>query len=104
MEADSELVKEFLGDNAYKVRFMNEEEKRETLLQAKTRDYSNHFGKHRHAYERQPSPPGFWRMDFPTTQESREDREKAKTFERELVQQRYMEAMRSNGAYKFKDE
>ena len=103
-EAEMRLLKEFLGDNAHKIRNMTKAEKDETLLQAKTRELANKHGKHRHAYERRRSPPGFWRLDFPSTQEEREDRQKIEQAERDLVAQRYKEAMRPGGAYAFRDE
>ena len=103
-EAETRLLKEFLGDNAYKIRNMTRAERDEVLLQAKTRDLANKHGKHRHAYERRRSPPGFWRMDFPSTQEEREDRQKVEQLERDVVAQRYNQAMRPRGAYLFRDE
>ena len=102
--ADQELLEEFLGDNAYKLRNMSKAERGEVLLQAKTRELANKYGRHRHAYERQASPPGFWRTDFPTTQEDRQDREKAMAAERDEVEKRYQQAMRPGGAYLFRDE
>jgi hypothetical protein len=103
-DADQGLLEEFLGDNAYKLRNMSKAEREEVLLQAKTRELANKYGRHRHAYERQASPPGFWRTDFPTTQEDRQDREKEKAAERDEVEKRYQEAMRPGGAYMFRDE
>jgi hypothetical protein len=103
-EAETTLLKEFLGDNANKIRNMTRAERNEALLQAKTRELANKHGKHRHAYERRRSPPGFWRIDFPSTQEEREDRQKLEQFERDVVAQRYNEAVRPGGAYLFRDE
>jgi hypothetical protein len=103
-EDDARLLEEFMGDNAYKLRNMTKAERDETLLQARTRELANKHGRHRHAYERRRSPPGFWRVEFPTTQEEIEDREKSKQLERDLVAQRYEEAMRPGGAYIFRDE
>lgn len=103
-EEEDTLLAEFLGrDAARLIRHMGKEERRDTLIKAKTRELANKHGKHRHAYERRKSPPGFWRADFPTTQEEAEDREKAKVFERDLVQKRYEEAMRGGGKWIFKD-
>ena len=102
---EDKLLIEFLGrDAARLIKHMGKEERRETLIKAKTRELANKHGKHRHAYERRKSPPGFWRADFPTTQEEAEDREKAKVFERNLVQKRYEEAMRGGGKWIFKDQ
>jgi hypothetical protein len=103
-ESDTRLLKEFMGDNAHRIRHMTKSERDETLLQAKTRDLANKHGKHRQAYERRQSPPGFWRLEFPSTQEEREDRQKGEQLERGLVAQRYDEAMRRGGAYIFRDE
>lgn len=104
-EEENKLLTEFLGrDAARLIKHMGKEERRETLIKAKTRELANKHGKHRHAYERRKSPPGFWRADFPTTQEEAEDREKAKVFERDLVQKRYEEAMRGGGKWIFKDQ
>lgn len=102
-EADEKILNEFLGDNSYKLRNMTEAEKHETLMQALTRDMANKVGKHRHAYERRQSPPGYWRSDFPNTQEQAEDRAKAEQVQREELTHRYEEAMRG-GAYIFRDE
>jgi hypothetical protein len=103
-EADDMLLDEYLGDNAYKIRNMSKQQKEELIIQAKTRDMANKYGRHRHAYERRTSPPGFWRADFPTTQEDREDHEKARELEKSAVEERYKEAMRPNGRFLFRDE
>lgn len=75
---DTRLVKDYLG-NAYdtaKVRRMPREEREELVLQARTRLLADRHGKHKHAYERRATPPGFWRTDFPTTQEVEKDRDR----------------------------
>lgn len=103
-EEDAELLKEYLGGNAHKLRDMKPEDRKALLIQAKVRELANKFGGHRHAYERPKSPPGFWRIDFPTTQEAMEDQRESKKMEQAKVRYRYMEAMRPDGAYKFRDE
>ena len=103
-EADDKTLKEFLGDNRYTLRNMTKSEREETLIQARTREMSNKYGKHRHAYERRTSPPGYWRSDFPNTQEEIQDRAKAQQLERDQIVQRYEAAMRPGGAYIFRDE
>jgi hypothetical protein len=102
-EADDKILKEYLGDNSYKLRNMTDAERHETLMLALTRDMANKVGKHKHAYERRQSPPGYWRSDFPNTQEQAEDRAKAEQVQREELAHRYEEAMR-RGAYIFRDE
>ncbi|ERF77159.1 hypothetical protein EPUS_08463 [Endocarpon pusillum Z07020] len=45
--------------------------------------------------DRAPSPPGFWNVDFPATQEREEDRMEAERREREEVKARWREAMKN---------
>jgi hypothetical protein len=100
------LLEEYLGD-AYdnmQLSQMSSEERCELVLQARTKKMAKESGKHRQAYERPRSPPGFWRVDFPTTQEQLEDREKAKELERKVVQERWLEAHRKGGRWIFRDE
>ena len=103
-EEEERLLEDFLGDNAYKIQSMTKAQREETLLQARTRDLSNKYSKHRNAYARPVSPPGFWRADFPTTQEEAQDREKALEHEKAVIKYRYEEAMRPKGAFLFRDE
>ncbi|KAK9447285.1 uncharacterized protein V1518DRAFT_421830 [Limtongia smithiae] len=58
--------------------------------------------RHRSAWQRPRSPVGFWRSDFPTTQEDREDKEEAARRYREMVNERLHEARR-NGQFLFAD-
>lgn len=101
-----DLLEEHLGDAYDKssINRMTPDERRELVLQARTRQMANKHGKHRQAYERAKSPPGFWRMDFPTTQEEMEDREKALQQERDMIEERLIEASREGGKYIFRDE
>ncbi|KAF2765308.1 DNA repair protein Sae2, partial [Teratosphaeria nubilosa] len=57
----------------------------------------NKHGKHRHAFQRHSTPPGFWRVDMPTTQETAEDRAKASQMVRNKVEERWREAHRPGG-------
>jgi hypothetical protein len=103
-EEDERLLEEYLGYNKGRLQKMTQKEREELLVQARTRNLANKTSKHRHAYERRRSPPGFWRSDFPSTQELETDRLEAANRERELVQQRYEEAMRPGGRWLFRDE
>lgn len=103
-ERDNLLLEEYLGDDASQIPQLSKDERRELLTQAVTRQQANKHGKHRHAYERRATPPGFWDVDFPSTQQEAEDRRLAKEREREIVEQRYREAMRPGGSYLFRDE
>ncbi len=104
LDDDQRLLEEYLGDDRGRLSTMSTEEKDELLIQAKTKQFADKHGKHRHAYERRTTPPGFWRTDMPTTQETEEDREKAKEMERRKVEERYREAMRPGGRWMFRDE
>ncbi|KAG9246432.1 DNA repair protein endonuclease SAE2/CtIP C-terminus-domain-containing protein [Calycina marina] len=103
-EANYELLKVHLGDNAYKLDKMSDKLKADLLIDAKARDYANKFSRHRVAYERPKSPVGFWRVDFPTTQEEIDDRAKIKEQTFAKIKERYDEAMRPGGRYLFYDE
>lgn len=103
-EEDTAILGEYMGRNAYKIQNMSKAERDEIILQAKTRNYANANGKHRHAFEKPSSPPGFWRAEMPSTQEEISDRAKAREKDRAVVEERYREAMRKGGKYLFRDE
>jgi hypothetical protein len=105
-EEEENLLEEYLGD-AYshmQLTQMSSEERQELVLQARTKKMAKESGKHREAYERRRTPPGFWRVDFPTTQEQQEDRQRAKEQEKAIVQERWLEAHRKGGKWIFRDE
>lgn len=100
------LLEDYLGE-AYSntsLTHMALEERQELVLQARTAKLAKESGKHREAYERRRTPPGFWRVDFPSTQEHQRDREKAKELEKGLVRERRREAQRKGGKWMFRDE
>jgi hypothetical protein len=101
---DRELLESYLGGESYRLFTMTKEEKDELWVQAKAQEISNRSGKHRHRFTRMKSPPGFWRTDFPSTQEIAEEKAEALRREREAIQERYREAMRPDGRWKFRDE
>ncbi|MCJ1314469.1 hypothetical protein MMC25_008151 [Agyrium rufum] len=81
--------------------------KQELLLKAMAARCSANFGKHGlTGYERAASPPGFWRTDMPTTQEALADQEEAEKLKRKRVEERWREAIVSDGRglWKFRDE
>lgn len=98
------LLERYLGDEAWKLSTMTKPEKEDMWVEAKMRELSNEHSKHRHRYHRAASPPGFWRIGFPTTQEELEDNEEAARMERQMVEERYHEAMRPGGRWLFRDE
>lgn len=99
---DDRLLRFHLGD-AYP-NSMTPEYRAEMLAQAKTELLANRIGKHRGAYVRQKTPPGFWNADFPDTQELERNQAKAREQERTVVEEMYREALREDGKWVFRDE
>ncbi|RYP91771.1 hypothetical protein DL770_002115 [Monosporascus sp. CRB-9-2] len=98
------LLEDYLGADAWRLTQMTPQEREAVWLDAKTRELANAHGRCRHRYQRMPSPPGFWRTDFPSTQEDQEHRAEGQKMEAEMIQERYREAMRSGGRWLFRDE
>ncbi|KAI9823321.1 MAG: hypothetical protein M1832_002545 [Thelocarpon impressellum] len=103
-DEDQQLLEEYLGNDYGRVRRMNEVERQEALVQARTKQFADKHGRHRHAYDRRTTPPGFWRTEMPTTQEQKDDQEEARMTERRKVDERYREAMRGGSKWVFRDE
>ncbi|KAI4161699.1 MAG: hypothetical protein LQ342_004707 [Letrouitia transgressa] len=104
-EEEEQLLKDYLGNqHQTRLRGMSEEERAELLLQAKTKILAEHYGRHRQAYAREPSPFGYWEADMPDTQQFQELRQAADIRNRQKVGERYREAMRPDGVWKFRDE
>ncbi|OTB15074.1 hypothetical protein K445DRAFT_318458 [Daldinia sp. EC12] len=98
------LLEKHMGDEAWKLSTMTKAEKEDMWLEAKTRELANEHGKHRHRFHRAASPVGFWRADFPSTQEEQRDKEEAAKATRRIIDERYREAMRPGGRWIFRDE
>jgi hypothetical protein len=103
-EEEQKLLEDYLGDYAYRLRDMGEEERMELWVEAKTQELANKYGKHRHRFSRMQSPPGFWNADFPSTQELEADRSEASKREQAAIKERHREAMRPGGRWLFRDE
>ena len=97
-------MEDYLGDLAGRLAAMSKEEKEELWVEAKTRDLAKKHGKHKHRHTRRASPPGFWRTDFPDTQEMEDDKRESEMREKELILERYKEAQRPGGRWIFRDE
>jgi DNA repair protein endonuclease SAE2/CtIP C-terminus len=107
MSEDERLLRWHLGHsyNATSIARMPADERRELVMQARTQLVAKSFARHRvQVQARGKSPPGFWRTEMPTTQEVERDGEEARKLEREKVRERWREAMREGGLWKFKDE
>ncbi|ROT41483.1 SAE2-domain-containing protein [Sodiomyces alkalinus F11] len=101
---DMKLFEEYLGDSISRVLGMSPAEKEELWLEAKTWKLANQLGKHRHHYSRRPTPPGFWDPEFPDTQAIAAEKAEAEKRGKQVIQERYREAMRPGGRWVFKDE
>ena len=102
-ESDDRLLSEFLGGDAYRIPMMSAKEKKEMLVKARTKQFNDRFGKHRQTFSKPPEPPGFWMVDFPSTQENEQFAEEARAIERTKIEERREEAVR-RGAWLFADE
>ncbi|KAI0974067.1 DNA repair protein endonuclease SAE2/CtIP C-terminus-domain-containing protein [Xylaria arbuscula] len=98
------LLESYLGDDCHRLSTMSEDQKEALWVEAKIKELANTSSKHRHRYQRMTTPPGFWRPDFPSTQEGEEYNEEAAQLEREIIDERYREAMRPGGLWVFRDE
>lgn len=62
----------------------------------------NASSRHRNRWKRAPSPPGFWRSDFPNTQEVAEEKRLAEETRRKEVEARYKSAT-AGGKWMFRE-
>ncbi|KAI1950832.1 hypothetical protein LOZ12_001620 [Ophidiomyces ophidiicola] len=99
-----QLLEEYHGVEKSKLQSLPDDRIYNLLVEAKAWEFSNRFGRHRHAHARESSPPGFWRTDMPTTQEEEADRQRALELEQEKVYERYQQALRGDGVWRFADE
>ena len=104
-KSDAQVLEEFFGSSwRALMRAYSPERQKDSIKQAHAQAFAQEHGKHRHAFQRRSTPPGFWRTDMPTTQEEEEDRARAHEMEREKVEERWREAMREGGRWMFRDE
>ncbi|KAI5197631.1 SAE2-domain-containing protein [Aureobasidium subglaciale] len=103
---DDELtLRGYLG-SAYMsvIRDATAEERKRMLIEARAKAFADQHGKHREVFQRNRTPPGFWRTEMPSTQEEEQDREEARKMERQKVEERWRDAMRGGSRYMFRDE
>lgn len=101
---DQRILEDYVGDDRSLLQGLNVHDREDLLIEARARDLANRYAKHRHAHQRARTPPGFWRTEMPSTQELESDREAAQRVEREMVEERYREAMRPGGIWTWADE
>lgn len=103
--SENDLLLEFLGPQSEEmIRTLTPLARTNLVHEARARRLANQYGKHRVAFERPSTPPGFWQTDMPSSQSDREIREQARLRERNEVEKRHQEAMRGNGRWLFADE
>lgn len=100
---DYNVLKEYMGDNYHTWTRLSEDEKKAEWARAQQWNFGRKFGKHK-AMGRQRTPPGFWNNDIDSTQELEKQREEGDRIAREEVEERWREAMRPGGLWKFADE
>lgn len=79
-------------------------ERHEMIVRARTARLAQNHGRHRARFERRRTPPGFWRVEMPSTQEAEADRREVERMEREVVGERWREAVQGRGRWIFRDE
>lgn len=102
LQEDPRSLEDHLGDEQHSLGMPDGGDK--DGLPPGVRTIANCYGKHRHDHQRPHTPPGFWRTEMPSTQDLERDREEARRQERETVKERYREAMRPGGLWKYADE
>ncbi|KAK5107123.1 hypothetical protein LTR62_001713 [Meristemomyces frigidus] len=102
---DAEVLETYLGlDWPTVIGACTPDQRKQHLQQARAAAFANQYGKHRNVFERQSTPPGFWRTDMPSTQEEEEYRAQAHAMTRQQVAERWRDAVRGGGRWKFRDE
>lgn len=104
--SDEELLVEFLGPGRVgMMKDLTPLAKANLVAEARTKKLADTFGKmHRSAFDQAPSPPGYWNTEMPGSQEELENRANASLCEKEEIERRYREAMKSDGRWLFVDE
>jgi len=103
--SEDEILLGFLGPGSEeKIRELTPLARTNLVHEAKTKRLANLYGRmHRKNFEAPSSPPDFWSVDIPGTQEHKDNREQANSKEREEVEKRFQEAMKA-GMWLFADE
>ncbi|OCT45529.1 hypothetical protein CLCR_01595 [Cladophialophora carrionii] len=103
--SENDLLLEFLGPGSeHKISSLTPLARTNLVHEARAKRLANAYGKmHRANFEPPSSPPAFWNVDIPSTQEQEEIRGPAMAKEREEVENRYQEALKG-GRWLFADE
>ncbi|KIX99188.1 uncharacterized protein Z520_04764 [Fonsecaea multimorphosa CBS 102226] len=103
--SDDELLREFLGPGSTdKIRSLTPLARANLVHEARASALAKEYGRmHRANYALPSTPPGFWDVDIPSTQQQNENQEQARQRQREEIERRYQEAM-NGGRWIFADE
>ena len=100
-EKDS-LIGSYLGFPVSKLGLLSNQGYQKLLGEAIGKQFAEKYGRHKQA--RADSPPGYWRAEFPSTQERDADKRCAEQIEKAAIVERRREALRSGGLWVFRDE
>ncbi|EXJ61088.1 hypothetical protein A1O7_05241 [Cladophialophora yegresii CBS 114405] len=103
--SENDLLLEFLGPGSeLKISGLTPLARTNLVHEARAKRLANAYGRmHRANFEPPSSPPAFWNVDIPSTQEQEAIRGPARAKEREKVEKRYQEALKG-GRWLFADE
>jgi hypothetical protein len=103
--SEDDLLLEFLGPGSEaKINRLTPLARTNLVHEARAKRLANTYGRmHRANFDVPSSPPAFWSVDIPSTQEQEENREPARLKEMKEVAKRYEEAM-EGGRWLFADE
>jgi hypothetical protein len=105
LDDDEYLIKWHLGSDwsRQRIRGLSVREKGRLLLDARTRLLADRHAKHRTVGQRHITPPGFWDIGMPSSQEVENMHVEAAKIDRQIVIDRRAEALRG-GRWLFRDE
>ncbi|EXJ65814.1 uncharacterized protein A1O5_11055 [Cladophialophora psammophila CBS 110553] len=103
--SEDDLLRDFLGPgSADKISSLTPLARANLVHEARANLLAKEYGrKHRANFETPSTPPGFWDVDIPSTQEQNENQEQARQKQRDEVERRYQEAIKG-GRWIFADE
>ncbi|KIW28823.1 uncharacterized protein PV07_04689 [Cladophialophora immunda] len=103
--SEDDLLREFLGPgSADKIRSLTPLARANLVHEARANLLAKEYGRmHRANFALPTTPPGFWDVDIPSTQEQKENQEQARERQRDEVEKRYQEAVKG-GRWLFADE